>query len=411
MGLESLRCHAPLRVNANLVVGSGIITFTRSSLGTFHKNGIVNYAGLDVLRFGDTGFVVEGPSTNVVLDSNSILDAGANWAGIDVTSTGGEPAPDLTTDASLIVPNTNNTTHSMVSALISIANGSLNTFSIYADPTGNNWLQIYSEGSFGWNGYVNFNISTGTVGTTSSATGKITLMADGYYRCEATFTGTLAFAFFSFSSSPSELGSAGASFIGNDVDGAVAWGAQAEKLGFSTSLIVTGASTVTRAEDQPSYTPANWPAVDTTFTVAVNINNKMSDAAAGTVLSLEGLTGSNTIGVDATDQFELQYGGVTSVDAVTSSIVGNTRVIATWDTATNQLLYTDKILQDTDATVNAGGALTEIRLGRIGVASGNFYGEISNLRIYDDALTQDEINSELFTQRLRKLTSSISIGL
>lgn len=110
-------------------------------------------------------------------------------------------APDGTSTADLLVSNTTNAAHYLdrdpTNGTITITNGFAYTFSIClkkgSGSTAPNIVQMgVTTLAFAAGNYANFNISNGTVGTTSGLTASITSLGSGWYRCTvaATASGT-----------------------------------------------------------------------------------------------------------------------------------------------------------------------------------------------------------------------------
>ena len=106
--------------------------------------------------------------------------------------------------------------------------GNIYTQSIYIKPNGHNYFQFNCAGSIS-SGYVNFDLSNGTIGTTSLWTGRIETLANGWYRLIATtntvYTSTEFISFFAVDS-PTAV--RGASVAGTGTSGFYIWGAQFE---------------------------------------------------------------------------------------------------------------------------------------------------------------------------------------
>lgn len=102
-------------------------------------------------------------------------------------------------------------------------------FSVYLKAGTQSFVQLLNTGDA--QAFVNFNISTGAVGTSGTkTTGAITSVGDGWFRCEARFNSAVVWDVgfrISFSPSASATFSAGA-FVGTGAENFLLWGAQLE---------------------------------------------------------------------------------------------------------------------------------------------------------------------------------------
>ena len=213
-----------------------------------------------------TSVVAEVESTNEVVSFDSITENfafdsenfGGSYTRRDVIVTADSTtAPDGTTSADTIIPNVSNTLH-FISQLQS-ATGSVSakvTISVYLKAAGYNFAKLYSQSSSTCS--ANFNLSTGTVGTTggsSFGSARITDVGDGWYRCEITNDNSITsgttggFYVTSVASSPV---TSGYSEAGDGTSGAYAWGFQIENANVAngylptTSASLSGLTNVTR---------------------------------------------------------------------------------------------------------------------------------------------------------------------
>jgi hypothetical protein len=247
------------------------ITFTRASGATyFDSSGVLQTAASGVARFdhnpitGESlGLLVEEQRTNICLQSE---DFSTTWTAVNASAqtnvaiapTGALTADKLTEDTSSGV------SHRITQTSMSLAASTAATFSFYAKASGRNIVraQLYEDNSNGiLTGF--FDLSSGTVtstsvsGTASGASGTITAVGNGWYRCTLSgipyTSGTLASVALTLVSTGTTV-----VYTGDGYSGVFLWGAQLEVGAFPTSYIPTVAATVTRNADAASMTGANF---------------------------------------------------------------------------------------------------------------------------------------------------------
>lgn len=142
------------------------------------------------------------------------------------------------------------------------ANYALSVYAKVKPGSSSRYLMLVFNSGYATPCGVNFDLSIGTVGTSREATGYITQLANGWYRCSmvptsnATGGGSLRIRM-------AAVNTAGniavpTSYTGDGTSGIYIWGAQLEAGSFPTSYIPTTASSVTRAADTASMTGTNF---------------------------------------------------------------------------------------------------------------------------------------------------------
>jgi hypothetical protein len=197
------------------------------------------------------GFLVEEQRTNLLLRSQEFDDAGWFKNGATVT-TNTVVSPDGTLTADKLVEDTATSLHRTYYQLATTAGA--HTFSLYAKKAEREWLVLILFDNSGTSPSVYFNLSTGVVGNTSNATGTITSVGNGWYRCTITAT----------------IGASGASgaqvylttanggpvtYTGDGTSGIYIWGAQLEAASTVGPYIKTVATAITTPYAAPIESP------------------------------------------------------------------------------------------------------------------------------------------------------------
>ena len=238
------------------------VTFTRATTATFvGSNGLIQTAAIDAPRFdydpvtlAPKGLLIEEARTNLVLYSAQFDNAA--WVTLNATVTANATtAPDGTSTADFIVPDTTNNQHGVYQSTVA-ALGTTYTHSVYAKAGGYNWLYM-TEGN-NVTAQASFNLANGTLGTvsgTGSPSATITAVGNGWYRCTLTLTPILTAQ--NMQCRPANADGGGA-YIGNGTSGIFVWGANLEAGAFATSYIPTTLLAVTRNADNASMTGTNF---------------------------------------------------------------------------------------------------------------------------------------------------------
>jgi hypothetical protein len=240
--------------------GGGAFTLTRASTATYvAQDGYLDTAGVDVARFdydpmdattmSGGGWLFEDAKTNLMARSESLDHV--SWVATGCTITADSlVAPDGATTMDVIVEDGTTGAHGVARTSGTFVAGSRACLSCFALPINRNWLHLAADLAGGtseaW-----FNISTGTVGTTSGAAAEYAYIEgpyrDGRYRCALqldTAGGDTTV--------PARVEAADAdastSYTGTSQDSIAAWGIQVE-VDEMTSYIPAPTTTVARSQD------------------------------------------------------------------------------------------------------------------------------------------------------------------
>jgi len=204
------------------------------------------------------GLLIEDQRTNLVLYSAQ-FDQTSMWSQANVTvSANATISPDGTLSADKIILNSGSS-----QKRINFATGTYTantyTLSVYAKAGEYGFLLVALYDTT-YKGAV-FNLTAGTIGSTSGATPSITPVGSGWYRCiiTVTTTSTLNNAPSGFWPTATDGGVSGpAESAGNGFSGLYLWGAQLEVNAVASSYIPTVAAAVTRAADYAQMTGTNF---------------------------------------------------------------------------------------------------------------------------------------------------------
>ena len=234
-------------------------TFTRASASAtyFDSDLLLKTALTNVERYDHDpltgaclGYLSERASTNNSTRSqNNFTHASFSNTALTMTDSA-VVAPDGTTTASTMVETTANSTHQISRTEMSVTSGSIYGLSIFAkNISGSRWLQIGLNGGR----YVNFNPSTGAIGSTSAGVTNTFArqLSNGWWRFSAYidpgFTGTADYRIGPVASSSTV---SSPTFVGDAGNSMAIWGMQLETAGVGvTSYMATAGSTATRALD------------------------------------------------------------------------------------------------------------------------------------------------------------------
>jgi hypothetical protein len=362
----------PLSSTLDLYNGTGTATFTRSTTGTYvdKDDGLVKSVAINVARFEKEGVLIEGSSENLLLRSEEFDNAswvklllGAAIAPV-VTANAGT-APDGTTTADrvqfdIVADDTAN--RSIIRQNITTSGLNTNSYYVKSNTGANQNIQLHSAGG----------TSSNFVVTTS------------WQRIDAnaTFTGAGFWG----------LELRGATGSGDTTADILVWGGQVEALPFASSYIPTTTATVTRDADNLSIDAGNIPAPTADYSVSALVDIIGFDPAAfPRIYDVAGESQRHMRFGPTTAVLTGRHGAIVSVDPGATSANTSIRASFVVDSA-NQTLYKNRAQVDQDVKGTVTGTATSIDLGNRG--GGNYlFGHIKDLKIFDVALTQNQVSS------------------
>ena len=223
-----------------------VITATRSGVATYtDADGLIQTAPENTVRVdhvdGVPMMLIEPSATNLVPYSEDFSE----WTELSTTVTvNNSLAPDGNQTADKITADSGSALK-RISSVVATTSATDYTVSFYAKAGSHQFVQTFISNSGAF--YANFDLISGESQAFGGATSKMTLVANGFYRCEFTFTGaaTLSAGFVNFADSLTHPRAGSSSSTGDFY----IWGAQIEEGAVATSFIPTSGSTVQRSSD------------------------------------------------------------------------------------------------------------------------------------------------------------------
>ena len=364
-------------------------TFDRDSVATrVNKQGLIETVGadqprIDYLNDSKGALLLEPSRTNSLLQSNQF---DTTWTTANATETSGQIGIGGSSDAWKI---------DLVSANGHIYQGAsqtgVNTISVYAKAGTLNWMRL-RVGTAPKNSRY-FDLANGVIGLsgTTPLDAKIEAVGNGWYRCSMTTNISIDRVYFYPAQDDGDLtATSGNIYIQH---------AQIEQGSYATSIINTQGSAVTRVDE----------------TCTNGGNDQVINSTEG-VLYLEAKVKTDTIfaancvavsdGTDANRLSIIMYGNINSIRA--SMNVGSVSQfdfnlpsgysqeqyykIAVSYKANDCKIFINgaKILTDTSATMPSLGTFDRLNLD-LGQGLYDFYGNVKDVRVYNTALTDQEL--------------------
>lgn len=370
-------------------------SFSRASTGAyFTSSGVLTTAAINGPRFnhvynGSTwvskGLLIEEQRTNVCTYSEDFTNGVWTKTRSSISSNA-TTAPDGASTADKLIEGASSTTH-----LVTFTTVTGGVFSVFAKASERSWIAL--QQSLPGN-YCYFNLSSGSVGSASGATGSITSVGNGWYRCSIAVTSA---------SSMWDIfvatGDNVASYTGDGTSGVFLWGAQIEAGSFPTSYIPTTTAAVTRSADVCQITGTDfsgfWNASEGSLVVQYDRLNvptangilfaatKVSSPLQNLIYNFASGGNENLSVYNANiEQATFAIGSIPSVG--TSAKIGFCYKVNDFAGTLNG----SAVVTDTSGSVTA---VEQIGIGYIHGTTANFNGHISRLRYYPTRLTNAKL--------------------
>lgn len=245
----------------NIVASSSsLISLGIRARGSGINSAVIDNISVKEVQFQPRGLLIEESRTNLLLHSRNMTQAA--WSKTDVTAARTQIGLDGVANTACLM--TEGSAGTAISSQIgsAVTAGSTITGSVVLKRGNTDWIRVFvTGGGFTDGAHTWFNLNTGAKGSTTvsgAGTGissTIQSLGGGWYRCTATVTpnGVFTAPYLSIMSAAADNSTtrvANATYI---VDCA-----QLEVGAFATSIIITDASTKTRAADSASMTGTNF---------------------------------------------------------------------------------------------------------------------------------------------------------
>lgn len=391
----------PLKNSLAMKAGVGSATFTRASTATYiDRYGVLKTAAIDESRFEKEGYLNEGSSTNLLTYSEDFNNAvWSSGAFSSEAKTAEVTDPYGNTNATKLIA-TSGITSTFIQQAVSSTTVTDYALSVFVKKGTDRYIVLNLGSADDWsspNPLAIFDLDTG-LAVTSSWSEKVDVLANGWFRISVKTTKTAAHTspyirfYTSDTTSITRLAST------NGTEYTYIFGAQLEALPFATSYIPTTSTTVTRAVDKLTVTASGHVGLHS------NTISLMADFDSFGVVGAghypKSIYIANTIGGYASVQLLTGNNG-----ALQSYLYRNPVGSAAFNINTNTKYRHSAVMQNTSGSFYVNGTLVEskntyttnsYKLEQIWVGSefGNnhfHYGHITNIRIWDNALTAQEV--------------------
>lgn len=353
-----------------------------------------NLARIDYSDGADGVLLTEPQSTNLVTYSEDFSDS--SWVATGATNTLSttELSPNGVDYSTLLVGD------STVSSTKRIRYGGTtslltsHSFSVYIKSDSRNYVQLVN--STDTQGYANFDIVNGLVGTSGSkTTSKITSLSNGWFRCEMTTDATTTNGQFMIYLVNTNIGAFAPASTGTD--GVYIWGAQLEELSYATSYIPTYGAIASRSGDVVTNggDVTNFNGEEGVLFAEVAINGlhpmyiQLSDGTYDNRVSL--------INNNSATSWRTFYrvGGVSQIDETASFLNAfeMNKIAISWKINEFKFFVNGvKISEINSGAVNAANTFNTLDFSDIGDTN-NFYGKTKNIQVFNEALTDAELQT------------------
>jgi hypothetical protein len=368
--------------------------FTRSTGGTrVNKDGLIemvtnNKPRIDFLNDSNGALLLEPNRSNIITYSEDF----SKWSPQDITIVPNVVnSPYGINNATEIIEGVGTTQHRIVRS-ITFLNSTEYTASVYVKR--NVGLRNFAIISVLTGQRVYYDLTNGTVLSTTLGSGTIESVGNGWFKCTVTGTSTsTSGAFYLAMADVTET------YTGDGTSSLYIWGCQNEQGSYATSYIPTQGATATRVAEVCTGA-GNDQVINSTEGVLYAEIAALVTSGENRVITISDGSSNNSSRIQLytnTNEIEMRtvVGGVVqALERVAISNTLNFNKIAYKYKANDFQLYVNgsKLRFDTSGSVSAAGTYNAINFDD-GSGSAIFYGKARDIRVYNEALTDAELIS------------------
>jgi len=396
VGIQVVTIGDVINIYGSQIENRSVATATNITTTAILQNYIPQLmtAAINVARFdyypvtrAARGLLIEQSSTNLLTYSQDFSNVAWNKARCSITASA-NIAPDGTQTMSLLVEDTTaSNSHPTYRTITGFVSGTSYTFSAYIKSYGRTQACLaVSNTAFPVNTNVYFDINAGSIVSSTNATGTITLVGDGVYKCTLTATAG-ASGNGDIYIQPAVSGTT--IYSGNGYSGIYIWQAQLEALNFASSPIITTSAQVTRSADTPPLPIGSW--YNTSQGTWFGQVDMMSTSGTPRIV---GATPSSKAPIEISNQAAAMFDNVFGVSTANTITANTTQKIAAAWTGTTGLVCLNGGTVATGSQLNGYADLTTIGIGYNSTSNDNFInGRIAKISYYPTALTSAQLQA------------------
>jgi len=378
---------------ANPRAATDFLSCTRASTGYAKTStGTLTSFASNQLRITDLGLLVEDARTNRKTASQDFSDGG-NWnvlSNLNAPTADAAVAPDGTTTADKLVPNTNNSNDHRIAGAPSNAIGTgLVTWSCYFKPAGYGYAMITGSDQTADTQFAALfdlvgvsvsqtftNFGSGPAPTQTAT--NIESFGNGWVRASITFNmlnSNPDFGITVFNATPR------AAFAGDGTSGIYAWGAQCELGAFPSSYIPTTSTSATRAADSIAISGAAQTVIAAaTGSIIAQIGTQGGINFAATIVDSNG---TNVLGFNASNNALASLIATLATGNAANRSAGDDKSGLAWSGAGRSIVLNGGTVA-TDASAQTPSSTQ--KLGSANATSNFIYAYVERLTLFNSKL-------------------------